>query len=67
MADMTVVDALKHAPASASKTAIDAAADDFVTALSDALAAEVLSGHQHAQIRSEFIDFLERVGSELSA
>ena len=64
--DMTTVEALAKAPASAEKAAIQTAADDFVTALDAAITAGKLDDDSGIQMRSEFVDYLEDLAINLS-
>lgn len=64
---MSVSDALALAPASSSKTAIDAAADTFVAELDNAVTATHLDSNPRDQLKSQFIDMLEELAPNLSS
>ena len=66
MSDMSVADALLHAPASTSKTDLDTAIDAVVTELDDANTAGHLSDEGLVQCKAELIDWVENLASNLN-
>jgi len=64
---MTIPEALAQAPASASKTALEAAATAFEAAINNAKTAGHIGSKEHATLRDDFVDYLENLAINLSA
>ena len=67
MADMTVEEALQHAVASDDKTALDAALDTLVAAVTTAGTNGTLSTDSAVQLNSQLKDWAETLASNLRA